>query len=84
MFGDIKKVYWISKIEVSAEREDSIKDYLKDQIVDFKYPSSVQDFNDLLEMYKWKKSDCNENYFGENTILDSGIVMDNVSDIADK
>ena len=74
LFGDIKEVYWISKIELSAERQDSIKDCFKDQIVDFKYPSSVEDFNDLLEIYKQKKSDCNENYLSENTILDRDIV----------
>ena len=37
LFGDIKEVYWILKIELSTEREDSIKDCFKDQIVDFKY-----------------------------------------------
>ena len=84
LFGDIKEIYWIWKIELSAEREDSIKDYFKEQIVDFKYPSNVEDFNDLLEMYKRKKSDCNENYLGENTILDRVIVMDNISGLADK
>ena len=53
LFGDI--VFWTSKIELSTEREDSIKDCFQDQIVDFKYPSSVEDFNDLLEIYKQKK-----------------------------
>ena len=77
-------VYWISKIELSAEREDRIKDCFKDQIVDFKYPSSVEDFNDLLEMYKRKTSNCNQNYLGENTILDRVIVMVDVSGLADK
>ena len=84
LFGDIKEVYWILKIELSAEREDSIKDCFKDHIVDFKYPSGVEDFNDLLEIYKRKKSDCNENYLGENTTFDRVIVMDDVSGLADK
>ena len=84
LFGDIKEVYWILKIELSAEREDSIKDCFKDHIVDFKYLSGVEDFNDLLEIYKRKKSDCNENCLGENTILDRVIVMDDVSGLADK
>ena len=84
LFGDIKEIYWIWKIELSAEREDSIKDCFKEKIVDFKYPSNVEDFNDLLEMYKRKKSDCNKNYLGENTILDRVIVMDNISGLADK
>ena len=84
LFVDIKEVYWILKIELSAEREDSIKDCFKDQVVDFKYPSSVEDFNDLLEIYKRKKSACNENYLGKNTILDRVIVMNDVSGLADK
>ena len=83
LFGDIKEVYWILKIELSAKRGDSIKDCFKDQIVGFRYPCSVEDFNDLLEIYKQKKSDCNENYLGENTILDRVIVMDDVSGLAD-
>ena len=37
LLGDIKEVYCISKIKLSTEREDMIKDYFKDQIVDFKY-----------------------------------------------
>ena len=44
----------------------------------------MEDFNDLLEIYKRKKSDCNENCLGENTILDRVIVMDDVSGLADK
>ena len=84
LFGDIEEVYWISNIELSTEREDGIKDCFKDQTVDFKYPSSVEDFYDLLEIYKRKKSDCNENYWGENTILDGVIVMDDVSVLSDK
>ena len=37
LFGDIKEVYWILRIELSTERENSTKDCFKDQIVDFKY-----------------------------------------------
>ena len=61
-----------------------MKDCFKGQIVDFKYLSSVQDFNDLLEICKRKKSYYNENCLGENTILDRVIVIDNVSGLADK
>ena len=74
----------ISKIELSAKTEDSVKDCFNDQIVDFKYPSSAEDFNNLLEIYKRKKSDRNENYLVENTILDRVIVMDDVSGLANK
>ena len=51
LFRDIKEVYWISKIELSSDRENNIRDYFKDQHVDFKYPNNV-DFNELLEIYQ--------------------------------
>ena len=44
----------------------------------------MEDFTDLLEIYKRKKSGCNENYLSENMILDRVIVMDDVSGLADK
>ena len=84
LFGDIKEVYWISKIELSADRESNIRDCFKDQNVDFKYPTNAEDFSDLLEIYKQKKPNDNENYLGENVILDSVIVMDDISSLADR
>ena len=84
LFGDIKEVYWIFKTELSADRESNIRDCFKDQNVDFKYPYNVEDFNDLLEIYKRKKPNDHENYLGENVILDRVIVMDNVSGLADR
>ena len=74
----------MSKIELSSDRENSIRDSFKDQDVDFEYPNNVEDFTDLLEIYKRKKSGCNENYLSENMILDRVIVMDDVSGLADK
>ena len=50
LFTDIKEVYWISKIKLSADQEDNIRDCFIDQIVDFKYPNNVEEFN-LLELY---------------------------------
>ena len=44
----------------------------------------MENFNDLLEIFKRKKSSFNENYLGENMILDRVIVMNNVSDLADR
>ena len=64
------------KIELSAEREDNIRDCFEDQNVDLKYPNNVEYFNDLLEIYQRKKSDYNENILGENMILHRLIVMD--------
>ena len=62
LFGDIKEVYWISKMELSTDRENNIRDCFRKQKVDFKYPTNVDDFSDLLEFYQRKKSDYNENY----------------------
>ena len=44
----------------------------------------MENFNDLLEIFKRKRSSFNENYLGENMILDRVIVMDNVSGLADR
>ena len=54
LFGDVKEVYWISKIELSKDREDNIRDCFTDQIVKFDYPNNVEEFEDLLETYRLK------------------------------
>ena len=48
MFGDIKEVMWISKISLSTEIENNIRDCFLEQKVDFKHPNNVKDFDDLL------------------------------------
>ena len=50
LFGDVKEVYWISKTELSKDREDNIRDCFPDQVVKFDYPSNVEEFDDLLEI----------------------------------
>ena len=84
MFGDIKEVFWISKIALSSDREGNIRDYFTEQKVDFKYPNNVEDFNNLLEFCQRKESSCNENYLGENMVLDRLIAMDDVSSLPDR
>ena len=37
MFGDIKEVMWISKISLSTEIENNIRDCFLEQKVDFKH-----------------------------------------------
>ena len=64
------------KIELSAEREDNIRDCFEDQNVDLKYPNNVEYFNYLLEIYQREKLDYNEDFLGKNMTLDSLIVMD--------
>ena len=44
----------------------------------------IEEFDDLLEMYRFRKADYIENDLGENMMLDKLIVMDNVSGLAEK
>ena len=45
-FGDeITDVFWVSKIVLSNEREDSIRDSFTDQKIHFSYPHDLDDFN---------------------------------------
>ena len=57
LFGDVKEVYWISKIELSKDRQDNIRDCFTDQFVKFDYPNKVEEFEDLLETYRFKKAE---------------------------
>ena len=84
LFGDINEVHWVSKIELSRNREENIRDYFVHQIVNSYYPNNVEDFNDLLETYTQKKGNYTENDLGENMIFDKFIVMYDVSGLADR
>ena len=84
LFGNVKEVYWISKIELSKDREENIRDCFTDQVVKFDYPNNVEEFDDLLEMHRLKKAEYIENDLGENMVLDKVIVMDDVSGLGDK
>ena len=84
LFGDVREVYWISKIELSKDREGNIRDCFTDQIVKFDYPNNVEEFNDLLETYRLKKAEYIENDLGENVVLDKVIDMDDVSGLTDR
>ena len=83
LFGDVKTVYWISKISLSQEREEKIKKCLGDEEVNFHYPENLDDFNYLVEAFMQKKSEYVNNEIGEEMITDKLIVMDDVSGLAD-
>ena len=51
LFGYIFEVYWISKITLSREREDAIRDSFSNQEVHFSCPPNVEDFNYLIENF---------------------------------
>ena len=83
MFGEITEISWLSKIPLSREREKNISDCFIDENIEFKYPNTVEDFDDLLEFFQRKKVPCNKNCLGENMKLDRIIVMGDVSGLAD-
>ena len=59
LFGDLKEIFWISKISLSSERKENIKSCFKKH-VNFKYPHSLEHFNMELNFCqrKRKDSDC--------------------------
>ena len=83
LFRDVKTVCWISKISLSQEREEKIKECFEDKEVNFHYPENLDDFNYLIEAFMQKKSEYVNNELGEEMITDKLIVMDDVSGLAD-
>ena len=84
LFGDITSVFWISKISLSPEREQKIRESFKDQGVFFNYPENLDNFNDLVEGFMQRKADYVNIELGAYMALDKLIVMDDVSGLADK
>ena len=60
MSGEIKEVIWLLKIPLSKDRENDICECFVDGQIDFQYPDSVEDFDDLLEYFQRKRAPCNE------------------------
>ena len=84
MFGELSQVIWLSKIPVLKDRENNICDCFVNEQINFQYPDSVEDFDDLLEYFQRKRAPCNKNYLGEDTKLKWLIVMDDVSGLVDR
>ena len=91
IFGSVDSVDWISKIELSENRERQIRESFSYASVEFHYPNDVGEFETVLNLLKENKSDVNiENNdyddlgVGEKDVFDRLIVMDEVSGLADK
>ena len=85
LFGrNIIEVFWVSKIILSKEREDFIRDSFQDQEVQFSYPHDLDDFNYLIENFMQSRSEYVENDMRELPKVNKLIVMDNVSGLAYK
>ena len=50
LFGELKEIFWISKISPATEREENIKSCFKKH-VGFKYPQNLDDFNMELDFF---------------------------------
>ena len=51
-FGSqINNVFWVSKIFLSEEREELIRENFADQEVHFSYPHDIDDFSYLIENF---------------------------------
>ena len=85
LFGsEITDVFWVSKIVLSKEREDFIRDSFEEQEVHFSYPHDLDDFNYLVENFSQDKSKYTESEMGEELTLNRLIIMDYVSGLDDK
>ena len=86
MFGENSvNVFWVSKIYLSSEREESIRDCFLDQNVQFAYPANIDDFNFLIDDFMSERSpSVSENNMGELPQINKLIIMDDVSGLADK
>ena len=91
IFGsDLLRVDWVSKINLSNNREGEIRKCFSYTKVEFHYPNGVEDLNLIIETSQKgtyeedKRTNDNCNIFGENRKFDKLIVMDDVSSLADK
>ena len=85
MFGtNLHLVFWVSKIKLSAEREDFIQTCFSEQTVKFIYPSNLDDFNHLIDFFESEKMPVESSALGEQTKIDKLIVMDDVSGLPDR
>ena len=85
LFGsDLTKVFWVLKIILSKEREDSIRDGFEDQEVQFSYPNDIDDFNYLIGNFMQNRSDYIDNNEGESLSVTGLLIMDDVSGLTDK
>ena len=87
MFGkDIHLGFWVSKIRLSGEREDVIRESFSKQTVKFTYSNNLDDFNYLIDFFMSEKmpESGDSDGRGEKTEIDKLIVMDDVSGLADR
>ena len=88
-FGKLKKAEWVSYIRLAKKREAEIHINFSCAL-DFWYPSSIEELDDLLEEKSRRKEISDDdsaavnNIFGEKSNCDRLIVMEDVSGFADE
>ena len=84
------RVDWVSRVDLSKEREDQIRQCFNYTVVEIHYPDDVDDLNLIIERFQKETHNNAENnndnckIFGENKKFDKLIVMDNISGLAEK
>ena len=81
---EITDVFWVSKIVLTQDRENSIRDSFEEQEVHFSYPHDLDDFNYLVGNFMQYKSDYVDSELGEQLAVTRLIIIDDVSGLADK
>ena len=76
--------FWVSKIVLSTEREDFIRNSFENQEVYFSYPHNLDDFNYPVGNFTQDKSEYVDSEMGEQLTGNRLIIMDDVSGLADK
>ena len=85
MFGkDINLVFWVSKIRLSGERENVIRQSFSEQTVKFVYPNNLDEFNYFIDVFMSEKMPESDGNGLEEIAIDKLIVMDYVSGLADR
>ena len=98
IFGsNLLSVDWNSKINLTKNREDEIRQCFTYTNIDFHYPNDVEELNLLIETFQKETYDEDEkadsdskidgddcNIFGENKKFDKLIIMDDVSGLVNK
>ena len=80
----MKDVFWVSKIVLSEEGEELIRESFVDQEVHFSFLHDLDNFNYLVENFTQEKSDYVDSELGETLKINNLIVMDDVSGLADR
>ena len=67
-FGELKRAEWVWYINLDEERETEIESFFSSD-VGFHYPKSIEQFEDLLEVFKARSGTAKRNNNDDDTSL---------------